>query len=233
MSSSLKYISSKEAQDLDDDLMNKEGFTSEQLMELAGLSASMCINKVFPVKDHTKVLVVCGPGNNGGDGLIVARHLSMFGYKPTLYYPKPTQRPPFIGLVKQCLCMGVPFLEQAPSASDISSNYQLVVDSIFGFSFSGDVRSPFDTIIKALNESKVPIASIDVPSGWDIEKGNAGGKGIENPTLLLSLTAPKICASKFVGKFHYLGGRFIPPSIAVKYSLNLPPFPGSDQFVQL
>ena len=49
----------------------------------------------------------------------------------------------------------------------------------------------------------------------------------------VSLTAPKICASKFTGKYHYLGGRFVPQKLADKYQLDLPTYPGNSLVVKL
>ena len=66
--------------------------------------------------------------------------------------------------------------------------------------------------------------------GWDIENGNNDGI---KPEMLISLTAPKICAKKFKGKFHFLGGRFIPQSLQEKFQLNLPQYPASTTCVQL
>ena len=68
------------------------------------------------------------------------------------------------------------------------------------------------------------------PAGWDIEKGDP--EGIQ-PESLISLTAPKLCAKLFKGKQHFLGGRFVPPDLAKKYHLNLPPYPGTDCCVEL
>ena len=67
-------------------------------------------------------------------------------------------------------------------------------------------------------------------SGWDVEKGCEDGL---KPELLISLTAPKQCAKHFTGKTHYLGGRFIPKTLAQKYELNLPSYPGTDCVVEL
>ena len=53
-----------------------------------------------------------------------------------------------------------------PPAAELDSNYQVVVDAIFGFSFKGtSVRPPFDNILQTLQQVKVPIASVDIPSG--------------------------------------------------------------------
>lgn len=59
-----------------------------------------------------------------------------------------------------------------------------------------------------------PIISVDIPSGWDVEGGDVTGEGMQ-PDMLVSLTAPKRGTRDFKGRFHYLGGRFVPPAIKV------------------
>ena len=76
------------------------------------------------------------------------------------------------------------------------------------------------------------MASVDVPSGWDVEKGDINGLGLK-PELLISLTAPKLCAKFFEGKNHILGGRFVPKPLEEKYQLNLPKYLGVDDIFQL
>jgi len=236
MTASLKYLNQKEAQDLDLELMGPFGFSIDQLMELAGLSVATAVAKCFPKTNSPKqptILVVCGPGNNGGDGLVASRHLVHFGYNVHISYPKPTNKDLFNNLVKQCQLLDIPFLESFPESTKfLEDTYDVIVDAIFGFSFSGAIRPPFDHIIPRMNASKVPIASVDIPSGWDVEQGDIHNVGL-NPTLLVSLTAPKACAKFFQGKYHYLGGRFIPPVLAKKYELHLPPYPETEQCVAL
>jgi NAD(P)H-hydrate epimerase len=72
-----RYIDASTAQAIDDHLMGEEGgFELAQLMELAGLACATALGKTFPLGDkYDKVLVCCGPGNQGGDGLVAARHL--------------------------------------------------------------------------------------------------------------------------------------------------------------
>lgn len=74
--------------------------------------------------------------------------------------------------------------------------------------------------------------SIDIPSGWNVEKGPIDDFAL-SPELLISLTAPKLCATKFNGKYHYLGGRFVPPALQEKYQLDLPEYPGTETCVDI
>ena len=60
--------------------MGPLGFSVDQLMELAGLSVACSVYAEYPPSSHERVLVIAGPGNNGGDGLVAARHLYHFGY---------------------------------------------------------------------------------------------------------------------------------------------------------
>ncbi|KAM9110394.1 NAD(P)H-hydrate epimerase isoform 2-T2 [Megaptera novaeangliae] len=117
-SSAVKYLSQEEAQAVDQELFNEYQFSVDQLMELAGLSCATAIAKAYPPTSLSRspptVLVICGPGNNGGDGLVCARHLKLFGYQPTIYYPKRPNKPLFTALVTQCQKMDIPFLGEMP-----------------------------------------------------------------------------------------------------------------------
>ncbi|CAN9503684.1 unnamed protein product [Ophioblennius macclurei] len=235
MAQTIKYLGQEEAQHIDEELFSEYGFSVDQLMELAGLSCATAITRAYPLESLVKakptVLVICGPGNNGGDGLVCARHLKLFGYEPTILYPKRPNKPLFQGLTTQCEKMEIPFLTEMPEARVIDGAYNLVIDAIFGFSFKGAVREPFGSVLDVLNKTTVPIASIDIPSGWDVEQGS-GTDGLQ-PDMLISLTAPKKSASSFRGRYHFLGGRFVPPGLEKKYQLNLPQYPGTDCVLQL
>lgn len=230
------HLSQADAAAVDDKLMGTLGFSIDQLMELAGLSVACAIHAVFPPTTHPRVLVLAGPGNNGGDGLVAARHMHHFRYGAVdICYPKPTDKALYHALVTQCKSLGLKFLSpeellQAP----LTNRYDVVVDALFGFSFKGEPRPPFDAILAALAPGASPpsIVSVDIPSGWDVEQGDVRGTGMR-PDLLVSLTAPKLCARSFTGAHHYLGGRFVPPAIAQEYNLKLPEYPGAAQTVSL
>ena len=74
----LTHLNAAQAQAIDDELMGERGFSIDCLMELAGLSVACAVQKEYA---PCKILIVCGPGNNGGDGLVAARHLAHFGFE--------------------------------------------------------------------------------------------------------------------------------------------------------
>ncbi|CAH1764736.1 1231_t:CDS:2, partial [Entrophospora sp. SA101] len=177
---SLKYLSQKIAQTIDQELMSPAGggFSIDQLMELAGLSIAQAVAHVYDKSNHSRILVCCGPGNNGGDGLVAARHLSHFGYQPKIYYPKQTNKELYQRLVQQCKNLQIAI---SNNLHDHLEKSDLVIDAIF----------------------------VDIPSAWDVEKGNVDNVGF-TPSMLISLTAPKLGVKQFNGR-HFLGGRFITP----------------------
>jgi NAD(P)H-hydrate epimerase len=103
----------------------------------------------------------------------------------------------------------------------------VVVDALLGFGARGPPRPPLDSLIDALRPSArpPPIVAVDIPSGWGVDDAVPGGPDDPAPTVLVSLTAPKPCASRFAGAHHYVGGRFVPPALAAKYGLDLPTYP--------
>lgn len=179
------------------------------------------------------MLICCGPGNNGGDGLVAARHLALMSYDPYVYYPKRTDKTDlFRNLQHQAECMGITVTADCPVPAQVDAEFGLIVDALFGFSFKPPVRESFKPIMELLQSTKLPIVSVDIPSGWDVELGPQSDCDIK-PACLISLTAPKLCAKHLTNAKHYLGGRFVPAKLAEKYSMSLPQYNGRDLFVRL
>lgn len=154
----MKYLNQNEAINVDQELFNDYKFSVDQLMELAGLSCSHAIAKCFEAPKYKRVLVCCGPGNNGGDGLVCARHLSLMGYVPSVYYPKQTSNTLYENLAHQCKAMKIDFLGNCPESEDVNKSFDLIVDALFGFSFKPPVREQFVPIINILKQTSMPIA---------------------------------------------------------------------------
>ncbi|XP_045607937.1 NAD(P)H-hydrate epimerase isoform X1 [Procambarus clarkii] len=229
----VRHLNQEEAINVDQELFNEYQFSVDQLMELAGLSCAHAIAQTYNPDSTKSVLVCCGPGNNGGDGLVCSRHLKLLGFSPVILYPKPTDKPLFRSLVKQCQMYGLSFIDEMPDLETLNRKYNLAVDALFGFSFKPPVRPLFAPILKLLAQCSVPVVSIDIPSGWHVEDGPSTSSDALTPDMLISLTAPKQCAKHFNGRFHILGGRFVPPQLSEKYQLNLPEYPGTSQTVVL
>ena len=152
---------------------------------------------------------------------MAARHLFHYGYQPTVYFPKKTGNELYERLTMQLKNLDIPFTEDFESTLKTTSH---VVDAIFGdslsspllpsnltlacFSFSGEVRDPFKELISAMENTKVPVLSVDAPSSWSIEDGPPeSGPGAKfMPATLISLTAPKPLVKHFTGT-HFVGGR--------------------------
>ncbi|SOS81422.1 pyridoxal 5'-phosphate synthase, putative [Plasmodium sp. gorilla clade G1] len=227
----ITYLSQDLSQKIDNELMSDEvGYTTEQLMELAGLSISQIIFKEYKPCEFKKILICCGPGNNGGDGLVAARHLKQFGYNVVVLYPKVNDKTLFKRLLKLLEHYEIKVL-MSLTPSDLD-NYDLIIDSIFGFSFKGEPRKPFDEIIQMINNSNKVVVSVDVPSGINIDSGLSTNSLFINSDMNISLMLPKQGLKNYKKK-HYLGGRFIPTSIIKKYNLKVPCFSDDNPYVML
>ena len=243
------YLSAADAAALDRDLMDAEtgaAFSLDQLMELAGLAVAQAVVQSYPSSSHPRVLVACGPGNNGGDGLVAARHLALFGYEVEVCYPVRSGREPhYARLVRQLESFGVPVTSDAGALPrPLAPAFDVVVDALFGFSFSSSksLRPPFDGLVEAMTKERgaPPVVCVDVPSGWSVDGGPVGSSSSSStpsisPAVLVSLTAPKPGAAKHLPKGcrHFVGGRFVPPALALKYKLRLPEYQGGDQVVEV
>ncbi|KAK4536242.1 hypothetical protein CDCA_CDCA07G2267 [Cyanidium caldarium] len=244
---SVTLLDQKQAQEVDARLMSEEyGYTLEQLMEMAGVAVAVAATRECPER-RTRVVAVCGPGNNGGDGLVAARHLTLFGYQQVaLIYPKPGRLAHYRRLLTQARQCGVDEVraDDAAAVDGALDQADLLIDAIFGFSFQADaqtgIREPFASLIARMNRAakRPTVLAVDVPSGWHVECGPHWPDGATAPPcvradVLVSLTAPKRCAQHFIGRAHYLGGRFVPPPLARALSLCLPEYPGTECVVRL
>jgi hydroxyethylthiazole kinase-like uncharacterized protein yjeF len=224
------HISASTAAELDRRLLAEHAFSLDQLMELAGLSVACAVMDYVQAElksSAVEVAVVCGPGNNGGDGLVCARHLALFGFKVCVVCP--VNR--FPSLTKQLQAFRIPIVDNIPLDAT------LIVDALFGFSFSGPpVREPFPQIISAINKHRTArVVCVDVPSGWNVNKGNIySNSGIRAPNAVVSLSAPKLCTLTLPSScWHYLGGRFVPPFLSKDLGFDIPRYPGSSSVVIL
>ena len=221
----IPYINAETSALVDKELMGTYNYSIDQLMEIAGLTVAKVVNQEYVLKskqNNLKIITLCGPGNNGGDGLVASRYLKEFGNEVEILYPKKnTKNPLYERLITQCQNYGIlineKIFETKEEYEKIFEQNDIIIDALFGFSFKGEIRQPFKNIIDVLNKFQDKIISIDIPSGFDIDKGNIFDTFI--PKGLVSLTLPKLCSKDFKGE-HFLGGRFVPKKLFEKFNLN-------------
>ncbi|KAL3807978.1 hypothetical protein ACHAXA_000948 [Cyclostephanos tholiformis] len=205
------YLNARDAAALDAELMSSPGFSLEQLMELAGLAVAEAVYDVVVVDDDggdddgvcgnrkkKRALLVCGPGNNGGDGLVAARHLCHFGIDATVVYPVRSSKAHFVNLVRQCEDLGIPILDRVPGTTntnttttaieadeggdddedddneeDDDSHYDVIVDAVFGFSFrpGSEPREPFASAISGMMDMRRRLDGSTILVSVDVPSG--------------------------------------------------------------
>jgi len=174
------------------------GVPSLDLMEAAGGAVAEAAREAAVDRP---VRVVCGKGNNGGDGLVAARHLAETGYEveAVLLWPAGELSPDaaanlerFDGAVRE---LGAGQIRGPLEGSGV------VVDAIFGTGFSGAPREPADAAIEAINECGAPVVAADIPSGVDASTGEAEGVAVK-ADVTVSFHAAKLGHWIAPGKAH-------------------------------
>lgn len=157
--------------------------TGLELMERAGAAVAAEIARLWPpgrVRDLARVIVICGKGNNGGDGLVVARHLKRRRHRVKVYLvgkPSDLKGDALVNL-KRCGRAGIKVNAVGVRtwktfAGDIEKS-DLIVDAIFGTGFEGEPHGLAADVITAINASKAVKIAVDIPSGVNASTGEAG-----------------------------------------------------------
>ncbi|HPF13645.1 MAG: NAD(P)H-hydrate epimerase [Planctomycetes bacterium] len=208
------YLTRAQVREVDRLAIEDLGIPGIVLMENASLGVVRHAQAMLTGPDRS-VAIVCGAGNNGGDGFAVARHLHNAGARVQLFV---AQRPAALRgdagiMARICATMGLPlrWLDGTRGAGELAAEwgaYDLVIDALLGTGFEGSLRAPMGTWIEALalvaEQASAPILAVDIPSGLDADSGEALG-----PTVLATRTvtfvAPKRgfanpAAASFVGE---------------------------------
>ncbi|MFZ0179144.1 MAG: NAD(P)H-hydrate epimerase [Candidatus Dormiibacterota bacterium] len=168
------------------------GVSTLQLMEIAGWQVARCAWR--HLGRPSGVGVVAGYGNNGGDGLVAARHLVTWGCAVRALVLGDEAR--VTGVVRDHVVSarscGVDVVVDADPAAarSVVRGAELVIDAILGTGLRSAPREPQGSAIRTLNESGVPVLSVDVPSGLDATTGEAFDPTVQ-AALTCTLTAMK------------------------------------------
>ncbi len=149
------------------------------LMENAGRGVA---DHLVALGTRGTVVICCGPGNNGGDGFVIARHLDLRRVAVKVFaWGDDDRRPADSATNFQVLLRsGIPLVRGSGSeelARELSGA-GWIVDALLGTGSRGEVRSPLGDVITAVNASGVPVMAVDLPSGLDADTGLPAGHTI-------------------------------------------------------
>ncbi|MCP4182409.1 MAG: NAD(P)H-hydrate dehydratase [Hyphomicrobiales bacterium] len=146
------------------------GIAGIELMEAAGRSISTILQQKFQLA--RKVLIVCGCGNNGGDGFVIARLLAKSGLKVELFIAGNKDKiSGDAALALKKIESDVTFVK-----ATFAKPYDLIVDALFGAGLDRDIKGDLAEMVEAINESDTPVLAVDLPSGIDGATGAILGR---------------------------------------------------------
>lgn len=188
--------SSVQSAEIDRSAIENYNLSAEILMESAGaLSAQEILNYLKPHNnkdlESSAVLILCGPGHNGGDGLVVARHLLSKNI-PVVVFCSDTEGSPLVEKQKDRLrAISVTLHSMEDQEKLKKAQCKIIVDALFGVGLSKDVTGLYADIIQWINQKDKRVISLDTPSGLDIDTGQIKGEAVKaNLTLSFGLAKP-------------------------------------------
>jgi len=220
---------------LDEKLMSQDvGYDVLQLMELAGLAVAQAVihhvkteekfTKIIPSTSKPTVFVAVGPGNNGGDALVAARHLVEEGWTVVVFAPKEPKEDhvnarqtkilrEYTGPDENKAEFRLTYGERCDSRTTLKKNekFDLLLDGVFGFSFKGLPKAPFDSLLFTMRflqdrtRESMDTISIDVPSGFPVDGGEHSIEDMQKfgsmaygilPDAIISLSSVKKITAK-------------------------------------
>ena len=194
----MRVLNSAQMREADRRTIQEIGISSLVLMENAGRQAVAAMEAMYSDLSDRHVAVLCGQGNNGGDGLVVARTLMQRGVDVSVF---------LIGRVTEVRGdartnleilgrLGLTVVEIADSQawelhfSEIG-DCTLIVDAIFGTGLNAPVSGLMETVVADVNAAAIPVVAIDLPSGLSADSYEPIGDSIE-ATMTVTLAAPKL-----------------------------------------
>lgn len=159
------------------------------LMENAGRNAAQVIKHRYAGLAEKRVAIVCGPGNNGGDGFCIARHLHNAGWAVRVVLVVPDDKLTGDALVNYQIIRKTTIPIES-TGDEALAWAELLVDALLGTGFAGQVREPLNSLIDRINAAGKPIVAVDVPSGLDCQTGDPAASTIQ-AELTISFVAVK------------------------------------------
>lgn len=216
----LPVVSAAQMQAIDRKAIEQFGIPSLQLMENAGRAAAdetaRFLRETLTLQvPECLITVCCGRGNNGGDGLVVARHLKAMGAEVMAFIAPPKRDAGYSDEVQRNLSLaasgGVSIHQVSEELIELDVRLRssaVIVDALLGTGSSGKPAGPIHKIIGRMSKAGKPVLSIDIPSGLNPDTGYHSGV-VVTAAQTYTLGLPKrgllaAAAARFVGKLKVL-----------------------------
>lgn len=212
--SALPAVTTKQMAEIDRLMIEDYGIQLIQMMENAGRNlAEQARRDLDGELQDRRVIVLCGAGNNGGGGMVAARHLHNRGARVRAVL---AAEPSALKEVPQRQWDSLKKLGLTAAEPDDLGGSDLLIDALIGYGLHGDPRGLVAEWIERANQAGPPILSLDAPSGLDTTTGAAGSPCIQADTTL-TLALPKTGllqdgARRYVGKL-YVADIGVPPEL--------------------
>jgi len=203
--------------------INKLGITGVVLMENAGRSCAELIKEKLAGASEPKVCILCGTGNNGGDGYVIARHLLNSDFRVTVVVCGDRNKIKGDAKINLDILerLGQPIeqlnlrVEDIPSLVEaFAADADMLVDAIFGTGLKGQLNDEFKQLIESINSHNCPILAVDIPSGLDCDTGQPLGAAIKaNYTVTFAAVKKGFVSSSTASQYT---GRIFIASIGVE-----------------
>jgi NAD(P)H-hydrate epimerase len=195
------WLSRDEVRELDRRAIEGYGVPGVVLMENAGRGCAELLMRLNPERKPTVIL--CGPGNNGGDGFVIARHLDIFRwpvwvwafFDPAKLTGDATTNFRIAERSRDGLIQAGPGMPSERAAELLLTTHghkgTVFVDALFGTGLARPLGTPYSELVDAVNASGIPVLAVDIPSGLDCDTGEPLG-----PTIRATHTATFVAHKK-------------------------------------
>lgn len=192
----MRILTAEAMREVDRAAIEDLGIPSLVLMENAAIGVVEALGKAFG--EAESVAIFCGPGNNGGDGLAVARHLFVRGWEVRVFLVTGGRKLSEDAEVQLGICRKaeVPVLEIAAedrlgSSLEAAAECDVVVDALFGTGLARPLEGLFAQVVDAINELPAPCVAVDLPSGLSASESQPIGPHVE-ADMTVTFAAPKV-----------------------------------------
>jgi len=217
----------QQVRDFDSWAINTLGIGGPVLMENAGAGCSQVIIQQLSSIDRPSVCILCGPGNNGGDGFVIARHLANASIKSTVVICASKDRISGDAKINLDIIekMNIPIEQMDITTGTIAEQLEgyiascdMLIDAIFGTGLKGTLRPEYIELIDAASNQKIPVIAVDIPSGLDCDSGHPLGSAIKAVATITFVAVKQ--GFTFPAAKQYTGDVFV-ASIGIEPPINL------------